>query len=414
MAAMINVHYYIITLLALSLSLAPANARHIFRNNEHLAKRFERRSLSLANDSSSNATDSGGNEILTFVTPSPGATPVAITTQSQIVTSYVAQFTLCDLPPVAQVVVTSGNYSITTPSTSYTPSIGTGTGTCTTIYSPTITMVCATVLSGLASRHTVSSCNQDITFSSQFGFVLVTPTASSSLVVTASSGNATSIVTDIPDVSISVPSAVSALTGLSDSSLNTSTISFTIPTSSGNLLSLVDTIPTLISSVSDLALSTTTPSASLIDLIRRDTITAAPVPTIQTLTTYYVAPWQQLTAAGAPSDVDQKVCTTLDDGTVECVVEYYIWQTSLATITTLITTSINLTTTIHGPSQFVVETLTANLTGVMTTYSLNTAMFLEYATEIETTSTATRNASTTSLGQTVFETVTLLQASSTT
>ncbi len=39
--------------------------------------------------------------VLTLVTPSPGASPVSVTMQSQIVTSYVPQFTLCELPPLA-------------------------------------------------------------------------------------------------------------------------------------------------------------------------------------------------------------------------------------------------------------------------------------------------------------------------
>src|SRR5256885_1698983 len=54
-----------------------------------------------------------------------------------------------------------------------------------------------------------------------------------------------------------------------------------------------------------------------------------PGPSIQTLTTYYIAPWQELTAATAPSDVIRKVCQTFANGTEECVTEYQVWHTSL-------------------------------------------------------------------------------------
>ncbi|KAK4992997.1 hypothetical protein LTR50_000703 [Elasticomyces elasticus] len=265
--------------------------------------------------------------VLTFVTPSPSATPVAITQQSQIVTSFVPQFTLCALPPMAEVDLSVK--PTTPPYQNYSISIPPGNGTCTTIYSPTATMVCATVLSGIATRYTVSQCAQEITFSSQYGYAIVTPTPSSNKSATATT---------------------------------------------------------------DLNLTT-------------------PPPSIQTLTTYYLAPWQELTTAGPPSEVDLKVCATYKNGSTECVREYQIWKTSMVTITSSTVTLVDFTTAIPGPSQVLVETFVANVTELLTTFSLSTTMELSYMLETETTSTATRSPGAVSTGPTVYETVTLEDAS---
>lgn len=90
-------------------------------------------------------------QILTYVTPSPGASPVAVTSQSQIVASYVPQFTLCELPPIEFFPTTLAPSArpTTAPYHNYSISIPSGSGTCTTIYSSTDTMVCATVLDGI-------------------------------------------------------------------------------------------------------------------------------------------------------------------------------------------------------------------------------------------------------------------------
>lgn len=268
---------------------------------------------------------------------------MAIMTQSQLVTSYVAQFTLCELPPVANVLATPFPTVTTAPYRNFTISIPPGNGTCTTIYSPTISMVCATVLTGLAEKYTISSCNQEITFSSDYGYVLASATPTVTTLAASSSS--------ISDNSIDVANATLA-----------------------------------------------TPYLSAI----------TPAPTIQTLTTYYLAPWQQLTSAGPPADIDVKICTTHPNGTRACVLEYYSWLTSLITQTATTTSSINFTTTIAGPSQLVVETFVANITEVMTTFSLQTNMVLEYATLTETTGTATRAVGGTSTGPTVYQTVTVV------
>ncbi|KAF2486108.1 hypothetical protein BDY17DRAFT_239529, partial [Neohortaea acidophila] len=273
---------------------------------------------------------------LTYITPSPGAPPVAVTTESQLVTSYLPQFTLCELTTVAGYSLASGAFSGSSNSRfqNSSGSIPTATGTCTTIFSPTETMVCATTLTALATRYTVTACDEELTFSTKLGYALVTasPTASSA------------------------------------------------------------------------AKNATTPA------------TITPAPSIQTVTTYYLAPWQQLTAGTAPSEVDLKVCRSFDNDTTECILEQQVWETSLVTSIATSTTTINISTTIHGNSQLIVETFVANVTEVLTTFSLSTTMELEYQTVYTTTNSANQTTVSTvpaslSTGPTIFETRTLQEAS---
>jgi hypothetical protein len=114
--------------------------------------------------------------VLTYVIPSPSAAQIAVTQQSQLVTSYVPQITVCALPPLAFI---SGSFSNPAPTgppyLNYSVSYPAGSGTCLTTYSPTITPICYTVLDGIATRITVSECSQLITFSSDVDFALETP-----------------------------------------------------------------------------------------------------------------------------------------------------------------------------------------------------------------------------------------------
>ncbi|KAH7119843.1 hypothetical protein B0J11DRAFT_71404 [Dendryphion nanum] len=112
---------------------------------------------------------------ITTIFPSPGATPVEVFTQSQVVTSYIPEVTWCIGPPIALVptsTISGPPYSNS--STLYSTSIA-GTGSCETVYAETATTVCATTLTGLGSKITVTSCDQEITFSSECGFTLETP-----------------------------------------------------------------------------------------------------------------------------------------------------------------------------------------------------------------------------------------------
>jgi hypothetical protein len=300
-----------------------AAALHPFR---HEAIEVRRRQADASNDSVLQTSTAGS--VLTYVTPSPGASPIAVTQQSQLVSSDVPIFTLCALPPEAFFPATATQ--TTAPYQNYSISIPPGPGTCTTIYSPTVTEVCATTLTGIDRLYPVTACDQEITFSSDFGYIIETGS------------------------------------------------------------------PTL-SNTTD-----TNGSAALI----------TPAPTVQPLTTYYVAPWQELTSAGPPSDVDKKICATFPNGTEECVVEYYVWQISLVTIPMSTVTSINLTTVVAGPSQLIIETFVANVTEIFTTFSLSTTMVLTYSVETETTNVATRP--TVATGPTVTQTYTVNDNSLTT
>ncbi|KAF2235365.1 hypothetical protein EV356DRAFT_124781 [Viridothelium virens] len=257
---------------------------------------------------------SASNVLATF-TPSPSASPIQITQQSQVVTTFVPQFTLCELPPIAFFPVSVTNSGSIGPqllnlSTGYSVSIPPGNGTCSTFLSPTQTTVCATTLTGLATTYPVTDCAQQITFSSQLGYTLVTPTA------TPTNGSI-------------------AAGNYSNSSLIT------------------------------------------------------PASSIQTLTTYYLAPWQELTSAGTPpADVDVKICSAALGDTNECLSEHETWVTQLTTIASTITSSINFTATLPGPSQLIVETIVANITDTLTTLTMATNMVLDVNLITETLSTS--------------------------
>ena len=325
--------------------------------------------------------------VLTYITPSPSASPVAVTSQSQIVTSFVPQFTLCELPPVEFFSISTPQISAhptTAPYKNVSVSIPSGSGECTTIYSPTITMVCATVITALVDKYTVSECQQDITFSTEYGYVLVTPTSTPFPALPSSNDGIPSL-----ETSISSSHSISQPSGLPTSGVVAPSIAISAPisiaTSSNVLRRQVSSVPS----------------------------TITPGPSIETLTTYYLAPWTELTAGTPPTDVDLKVCRTFAaNDTTECIREYQVWSTSLVILTTASVTSINISTTIHGMSQILVETFVANVTERLTTFSMSTTMDLEFQTEWTTTHSSSRYMST-STGPTVYETMTVAYASAT-
>ena len=115
--------------------------------------------------SAKTSTTRSSTRVITWVTPSPSAKPIPITAQYQTVTSFVPKITLCALPPIAHVTGSFPNPGHSFPPfLNYSRIVPTGTGTCLTEYSPTVTPICHTTLAGLASRVTVSDCTQEITF----------------------------------------------------------------------------------------------------------------------------------------------------------------------------------------------------------------------------------------------------------
>lgn len=135
------------------------------------------------------------------------------------------------------------------------------------------------------------------------------------------------------------------------------------------------------------------------------------MPPVETLTTFYLAGWQELTAPGeVPATVTKKICSQAsvvasDDpgasdaaaaaaataapnsagagaGTGEvCVDEMQAWQTQLVTTVSTTTSHVDISTTIYGPSKLLIETFEAEITESVTVISLSTRMVIEYSTE---------------------------------
>jgi hypothetical protein len=166
------------------------------------------------------------------------------------------------------------------------------------VYAPILTPVCATTLTGLASNITVTNCNQEVTFSTECGFELETPT---------------------PIIS----------------------------------------------------------NASLI----------TPTPTVRKTFTYWLAPWQSLTAGETPSNVDVKICKILDNGDLECSRYQEVWEVVKVTQTLTTIRPIGVTATVSGPGTLIVATLQAVFTDTVETIDLSTTLLLEAEVRIESTST---------------------------
>ncbi|KAF2009298.1 hypothetical protein BU24DRAFT_358997 [Aaosphaeria arxii CBS 175.79] len=237
-------------------------------------------------------------EVITRVFPSPDAQPVDITAQSQVMTSYLLDYVWCVPGPLALVpTATLLGPPYLNESTLYETKTA-GSGTCETVYVPTETTVCATTLTGLASKITVTDCSQEITFSSECGFTLETPT----------------------------------------------------PTLQ-NLTSLI-----------------------------------TPAPTVKRMMTYWIAPWQSLTLGDTPSDVDTKICTILDNDTLECIRYQEVWEVVVVTTTTTVEWPVEVTTTVTGPGTLIIDTLQAQVTDTIAYIDLSTILLLETEISIETTS----------------------------
>jgi hypothetical protein len=245
-------------------------------------------------------TSSSTRNIYSIVFPSPDAAPIEVTAQSQVLTSYIPQMTWCVAAPLAVVPISTAPYP--NASTVFTTMISGTDNSCETVYAPMVTTVCATTLTGLASKVTITACNQQVTFSSECGFALETPTPITS-------------------------------------------------------------------------------NASLITL----------APTVRTSFTYWLAPWQSLTAGETPSDVDVKICTPLDDGNLECSRYQEVWEVVMVTKTITTTRPIGFTATISGPGTLIVATLHTVVTDTTETISLSTTLLLETEIETEVTSTAMKS-----------------------
>ncbi|KAF2000159.1 hypothetical protein P154DRAFT_599049 [Amniculicola lignicola CBS 123094] len=234
--------------------------------------------------------------VLTVVYPSPDAQAIEVTSQSQVVTSYIPDHTWCVGAPMALVPVQTLDFENLQDEAIYSTSEA-GTGSCKTVYATTKTTVCATTLTGLATKITISDCDQQVTFSSDYEFTLEIPT----------------------------------------------------PTSMH--LSLVT--PPLI---------------------------------VKRMLTYWVAPWQSLTAGETPSDVDIKICTILEDGTLECIQYQEVWEVVVVTQTFTTSSTVDLVTTVSGPGELIIATTRVTVLSTIETISLSSTFLLETETVTESTS----------------------------
>ena len=248
--------------------------------------------------------------IIAYFSPSPAANPIPITEQSQVATSFAPQFTVCVLPPVAFVrinetaglngTVVDGNNIEEPPKPSFVALTSDANETCSTYFKPSATRICATILTGLATRVTVTDCDQEVTFSSQWGFELETPAP-----ITSS-------------------------------------------------------------------------------LTNSSTTTISPSPTIQTLMTYFRAPWQSLTAGYVPKDIEATVCQMRQDGSHdECIEVRELWSVVPVIMTSTVTSKVDFTTVVSGPAKVRVETIEMDVTRDISEISLSTTLVLEYDFESE-------------------------------
>ena len=228
---------------------------------------------------------------LTVIYPSPSAAPIEITSTSQVITSFIPLATFCVGPAryfssIAGGPFTNGSANVT--------AFDSGTSSCSVAYSTTTKTICATTLTGLVSRITVSECDQEITFSSEAGFTLVTPSP---------------------------------------------------PTPA----------------------STNVNAAALI----------TPRPTLQRLHTYYLAPWQSITAGVPPSDVDVKLCTEQANGTEQCTRYKEVWEIVPVTSTSTIHLPATLSRTIEGPGKFIFDASTSYVDSTTVFVGLSKMLRLE-------------------------------------
>lgn len=254
---------------------------------------------------------------LTVIYPSSDAAPVEVTSVSQVVTSYIPEATFCVGPALFFSSIAGGPFY--NGSANVTQYIS-GTSSCDVEYSTTTKTICATTLTGLASKVTVSECGQEITFSSECGYSLETPTPT-------------------PATTINSP------------------------------------------------------------LI-------TPAPTVRRLMTYWLAPWQSLTAGEAPSDVDVKVCKVLDDGTMQCQRYQEVWEVVVVTSTVTTSLPVNFSRILAGPGALIFDSSTSYINSTTEFFSLSKTLRLETEVTIESTS-STRIRSTVQLTEQQTSTVTI-------
>lgn len=254
---------------------------------------------------------------LTVIYPSSDAAPVEVTSISQVVTSFIPEATFCVGPALYFSSIAGGPFF--NGSANVTQYIS-GTSSCDVEYSTTTKTICATTITGLASKVTVSECDQEITFSSECGYSLETPT----------------------------------------------------PSATSNVSALI-----------------------------------TPAPTVRRLMTYWLAPWQSLTAGDAPSDVDVKVCTVLDDGNMKCQRYQEVWEVVVVTSTVTTSFPVTFSKTVSGPGALIFDSSTSYINSTTEFVSLSKTLRLDTEITVESTSTSRRPSTTVRLTEQYTSTLTV-------
>ena len=117
------------------------------------------------------------------------------------------------------------------------------------------------------------------------------------------------------------------------------------------------------------------------------TLTGSLQPYVTSVTTYWMAPWTALTSGQTPETVTEKICSRAPGAGAgqDCVDIRKGWQTRLTTIVSSTTSHVHISTTVPGPSKVVVETWDAVITELETTLELQTRLIVEVSTETMTT-----------------------------
>ncbi|PMD39222.1 hypothetical protein L207DRAFT_55307 [Hyaloscypha variabilis F] len=272
-------------ILAWTLCVSEADA-HWFRryDTSHQSQAWQSEQLAAAASSSS-------YQSYHFSLPAPSVIEPTLTSQGMVVSSVIPLYEICNTP-------------------------GLDTTSCSTVFETTVTTACSTVLTYAFTQATVSDCSQNITFSTQSSYSLVTTTIS-------------------PDVT---PAPLNQ------------------------------------------PLATTT--------------------YIQSIVSYYIAPWQAL-AANTPSNVTVLVCEYDLSGSPICTTIQEVWVVSTVHIPVITTSTLIISTTLSSPAVLLLgptDTITA------------TAGLLYVSTEITYTSispNATTSISTILPTSTSFETLTI-------
>lgn len=373
----------------------------------------------------------------TSITPSPGADPVMITTQYQLVTSYVPQYTLC---PLSAVPNAPGFNSLGRPGSnnatamqmrvkykrahSRTHSAALDFPNAPLPHSPNGDHLRA---GGPNAAFTVPPPFANVT-----GSRLDTATPSPPLPAFGNT-SAARLGTALPSPPPSPPwanASSAARLGSDPATPATSALGLFNTTTTASLARLGTAIPptprsplvtpppchtTYAPTVTPICHTTLTALASretITDCAQRLTVStqygytlvlppsvsdAATLPTtaqpsIQTITTYWIADWTDLTA-GSPTSLTEKVCSRAPGAGAgagagaeagageECIDTRFGLQTRMVTTVTTTTRTIDISTTVPGPSRVLVETWDATVSETATLLEMQTRVVAEVSTE---------------------------------